>query len=217
MKCVWTCWIDACVHKVMKLLQSSSGGCSCPWSCCWILMRHRWLLVPFNSIYSRSLDNVCLNLPLQPTLSLSASQTACLPSFCVFFIRLVIPPQTHSHASFGLSLCLSLCQEWEESAAEAAGRWADVPGCTAWGATCATHASHLAFYCVRGSTITFAFTHAHLFCTAEGPACGLGVNNDSHECVNTLRGRERPAADTQTWSVPHTEKRVSPRFLSFPN
>lgn len=69
------------------------------------------------------------------------------------------------------SMCLvgsPVCQEWEESAAEAAaGRWADVPPCTARGHAAAPHAPHLAFFfcCVRSSTSAFAFTDAHLIRT----------------------------------------------------
>lgn len=89
----------------------------------------------------------CLNI------SLSDSLTSCLPlpASNWLYISLVIhptlpsiAPHTHTHPHtptrliWSLPLSVSLNQEWEESAAEAAaGRWAYIPRCTAQGTPCA--------------------------------------------------------------------------------
>lgn len=130
-------------------------------------------------------------LPVSLFLSLSLKQTECnyqsdhpsiSPSVSPH------PPQPNMPHLVSPSVCLSVCQEWEESAAEAAaGRWASVPRCTACGhAMC--HSPHIQAFIVFGSsTIIFAIAVAHLFYTAERLACGHGMDNDSHRRINSLQ------------------------------
>lgn len=95
----------------------------------------------------------------------------------------VCPPTPTVHASFGLSLCLPLRQEWEESAAEAAaGRWANVPRCTARGTPCATRPTFSLLLCQGLNNHIRIHRHtSHLYRLARGHS----MDNDSHRCINS--------------------------------
>lgn len=122
-----------------------------------------------------------LFLPLQLTVWLSSYQTVSLPvslflpqtnctsvwsSIQLSPLSALCTPSTHTHGSFGLSLCLCLSIRNErnlQQKQQLAG--GPMSHDALHGARRALQASHSAFYCVGSSTITFAFTDTHLIFT----------------------------------------------------
>lgn len=122
-----------------------------------------------------------LFLPLQLTVWLSSYQTVSLPvslflpqtnctsvwsSIQLSPLSAPCTPSTHTHGSFGLSLCLCLSIRNErnlQQKQQLAG--GPMSHDALHGARRALQASHSAFYCVGSSTITFAFTDTHLIFT----------------------------------------------------
>lgn len=133
---------------------------------------------------------------LSPCLSLWLKLTVCNyqsghPSFC--------PPSTRFIWSLPL-VCLSVRNERNlQQKQQLAG--GPMSHDALHGAHHPALAPHLAFYCVRSSTITFTFADTHLFYAAERLACVHAVDNDNHRQINS------PQAETDRrpwyWHVNH--------------